>query len=157
MSETISSLGGGSCIYAVFGDPVALKRLEAIMHPAVAAQRQAFLSSLETIQTSAASALEQGRKEMESSLRRWTEETEKTLGPKLTQLSAAGDETWNAVVQASVALADTPLAFGADDIARLRAAGLDDAEIVDVIGGAAFFNWANRLMLSLGEPAVQKK
>lgn len=61
------------------------------------AQRHAFLSSLETIQTSAASALEQGRKEMESSLRRWTEETEKTLGPKLTQLSAAGDETWNAL------------------------------------------------------------
>lgn len=65
-----------------------------------------------------------------------------------------GDETWNAVVAASVALADTPLAFGGPDIARLRAAGLDDAEIVDVIGGAAFFNWANRLMLSLGEPEV---
>ncbi|KIC56325.1 alkylhydroperoxidase domain protein [Microbacterium laevaniformans] len=65
-----------------------------------------------------------------------------------------GDETWNAVVAASVALADTPLAFGESDIARLRAAGLDDVEIVDVIGGAAFFNWANRLMLSLGEPEV---
>lgn len=61
------------------------------------AQRQAFLTSLETIHTSAASALEQGRKEMESSLRRWTEETEKTLGPKLSQLSAAGDESWNAL------------------------------------------------------------
>ncbi|QDL97657.1 hypothetical protein FLL57_10205 [Rhodopseudomonas palustris] len=61
------------------------------------AQRQSFLSSLETIQSGAAAALEQGRKEMESSLRRWTEETEKTLGPKLTQLSAAGDETWTAV------------------------------------------------------------
>ncbi|NEW89006.1 MULTISPECIES: hypothetical protein [Rhodopseudomonas] len=61
------------------------------------AQRQSFLSSLETIQSGAAAALEQGRKEMESSLRRWTEEAEKTLGPKLTQLSAAGDETWNAV------------------------------------------------------------
>lgn len=65
-----------------------------------------------------------------------------------------GDETWNAVVAASVALADTPLAFGEADIARLRSAGLDDAEVVDVIGGAAFFNWANRLMLSLGEPEV---
>ncbi|WP_454140616.1 alkylhydroperoxidase domain protein [Microbacterium lacticum] len=65
-----------------------------------------------------------------------------------------GDDTWNAVVEASVALADTPLDFGPDDIARLRAAGLGDAEIVDVIGGAAFFNWANRLMLSLGEPEV---
>jgi alkylhydroperoxidase family enzyme len=39
-------------------------------------------------------------------------------------------------------------------VTRLRAAGLDDAEIVDVINGAAFFNWANRLMLSLGEPAA---
>lgn len=65
-----------------------------------------------------------------------------------------GDQTWNAVVAASVALADTPLDFGPAQIDRLRAAGLDDAEIVDVIGGAAFFNWANRLMLSLGEPEV---
>ncbi len=65
-----------------------------------------------------------------------------------------GDETWNAVVAASVALAETPLDFGTADIERLRAAGLGDAEIVDVIGGAAFFNWANRLMLSLGEPEV---
>jgi alkylhydroperoxidase domain protein len=65
-----------------------------------------------------------------------------------------GDDTWNAVAAASVALADTPLEFGADDIHRLRDVGLADDEIVDVIGGAAFFNWANRLMLSLGEPEV---
>ncbi len=62
-------------------------------------------------------------------------------------------ERWNAIVAASVALAATPIAFGADHISRLRAAGLDDADIVDVIQSAAFFNWANRLMLSLGEPA----
>jgi alkylhydroperoxidase domain protein len=61
-------------------------------------------------------------------------------------------ERWNAVVAASVALTETPVVFGASEIARLRGAGLDDAEIVDVINGAAFFNWANRLMLSLGEP-----
>jgi alkylhydroperoxidase domain protein len=61
-------------------------------------------------------------------------------------------ERWNAVVAAAVALTDTPVVFGADEIARLRAVGLDDGEIVDVINGAAFFNWANRLMLSLGEP-----
>ena len=63
-------------------------------------------------------------------------------------------ERWNAVVKASVALAATPVAFGPDNVAELRRAGLDDAEIVDVINSAAFFNWANRLMLSLGEPAV---
>ena len=37
-------------------------------------------------------------------------------------------------------------------IDALRAAGLDDAAISDVLHGTAFFNWANRLMLSLGEP-----
>lgn len=68
-----------------------------------------------------------------------------------------GDDTWNAVTAASVALADTPLEFGADDIRRLREVGLADDEIVDVIGGAAFFNWANRLMLSLGEPEVPSR
>ena len=62
-------------------------------------------------------------------------------------------QRWNAVVKASVALAETPIAFGPDNIQELRQAGLDDAEIVDVINGASFFNWANRLMLSLGEPS----
>ena len=59
---------------------------------------------------------------------------------------------WNAVVEASAALTITPSQFGADEIGRLREEGLDDLEIADVIHGAAFFNWANRLMLSLGEP-----
>jgi DNA anti-recombination protein RmuC len=61
------------------------------------AQRQSFQTSMETIQASAATALEQGRKELDTALRRWTDEAEKTLGPKLSQLSAAGDETWSAL------------------------------------------------------------
>jgi len=65
-----------------------------------------------------------------------------------------GDERWNAIAAAASALAETPSGFGAAEIERLRAAGLDDAEIVDVINSAAFFNWANRLMLSLGEPEL---
>jgi len=64
-------------------------------------------------------------------------------------------ERWNAIVAASVALTATPSAFGTEHVRRLRAAGLDDAAIADVIQGAAFFNWANRLMLSLGEPQVR--
>lgn len=68
-----------------------------------------------------------------------------------------GDAKWNAVVSASVSLTNTPLGFGEADITGLRAAGLSDAEIIDVINGAAFFNWANRLMLSLGEPEVPAK
>ena len=63
-------------------------------------------------------------------------------------------ERWNAIVAASVALTATPIAFGPEHVDRLRCAGLDDLAISDVIHAAAFFNWANRLMLSLGEPAA---
>lgn len=61
-------------------------------------------------------------------------------------------ERWNAVKDAAVALTDTPIAFGDAQIDSLRAAGLRDFEIADVISTSAFFNWANRLMLSIGEP-----
>jgi alkylhydroperoxidase domain protein len=63
-------------------------------------------------------------------------------------------ERWNAIVAASVALTATPVAFGPEHVDRLRRAGLDDLAIADVVQASAFFNWANRLMLSLGEPAL---
>jgi alkylhydroperoxidase domain protein len=62
------------------------------------------------------------------------------------------DPQWRAVIDASVALTRTPGEFDAANVHELRAAGLDDLAIADAIHGAAFFNWANRLMLSLGEP-----
>jgi alkylhydroperoxidase domain protein len=62
-------------------------------------------------------------------------------------------ERWNAIVAASVALSTSPITFGSQHVKRLRRAGLDDLAIADVIHAAAFFNGANRLMLSLGEPA----
>ena len=67
-------------------------------------------------------------------------------------VGTAVGERWDAIMAASVALTTLPMAFGPDHVARLRAAGLDDLAIADVVQGAAFFNWANRLMLSLGEP-----
>lgn len=63
-------------------------------------------------------------------------------------------ERWNAVVAASVALTTTPITFGPEHVARLRATGMEDRAISDIIHAASFFNWANRLMLSLGEPAI---
>jgi alkylhydroperoxidase family enzyme len=39
----------------------------------------------------------------------------------------------------------------------LEPEGLDDLAISDVIHGSAFFNWAKRLMLSLGEPEEPSK
>lgn len=63
-------------------------------------------------------------------------------------------ERWNAITDAARALTVTPIAFGPQHVGRLRAAGLDDLEIADVVHGAAFFNWANRLMLSIGRPVA---
>jgi alkylhydroperoxidase domain protein len=57
-----------------------------------------------------------------------------------------------AIVAAATALTQTPSTFGTDHIQALREVDLDDAAIADLIHAAAFFNWANRLMLSLGEP-----
>lgn len=68
--------------------------------------------------------------------------------------SNLGDPVWDAVVEASAALTLTPQAFGPAHVDALREAGLEDGDIVDVLNCAAFFNWANRLMLSLGEPEV---
>ncbi|MEB4615589.1 alkylhydroperoxidase domain protein [Leucobacter sp. M11] len=64
------------------------------------------------------------------------------------------DPRWDAVIAAATALTATPAHLGRDEILALRERGLDDVEIADVLSGAAFFNWANRLMLSLGEPQV---
>ena len=51
----------------------------------------------------------------------------------------------------------TPCEFGPDQLGALRHAGLDDLAVIDVLNAAAFFNWANRLMLTLGEPDVPKR
>jgi alkylhydroperoxidase domain protein len=67
------------------------------------------------------------------------------------------DARWNAIVAASVALTSTPITFGPEHVDALRQVGVDEASIVDVINAASFFNWANRLMLSLGEPAAPEK
>ncbi len=67
-------------------------------------------------------------------------------------IDATQDDRWTAVVEAAAALTATPQTFGRGHIDALRAAGVDDQGIVDAIQSAAFFNWANRLMLSLGEP-----
>ncbi|WP_439609874.1 alkylhydroperoxidase domain protein [Reyranella sp.] len=67
------------------------------------------------------------------------------------------DERWEAIVAASVALTALPMTFGKEHVERLHTVGLDDAAIADLIGAASFFNWANRLMLSLGVPATQPK
>jgi alkylhydroperoxidase domain protein/CMD domain protein len=62
------------------------------------------------------------------------------------------DARWQAVIDLAVALARTPPRAEPGHVARLRELGLSDLEILDVAQAGAFFAWANRLMLTLGEP-----
>ena len=57
-----------------------------------------------------------------------------------------------AIADFSAKLAETPPRAGASEIGALREAGLSDADIVDLVNAVAMFAWANRLMLTLGEP-----
>jgi len=66
--------------------------------------------------------------------------------------TAALDERRRAIVAFAEKLSATPPEAGAEEVAALREVGLDDLEIFDLIQAVAMFAWANRLMLTLGEP-----
>ena len=72
-------------------------------------------------------------------------------------VSARTDARWDAIVDATVALTETPSAFDESTLDALADAGLGDDEVYDVILAGGFFNWANRLMLTLGEPELPQQ
>ncbi len=55
------------------------------------------------------------------------------------------------VVRTAIRLTESGNHFGEKDIEILKESGFSEEEILDLIQASAFFNWANRLMLSLGE------
>ena len=57
-----------------------------------------------------------------------------------------------AIAQFAIAVTVRPSTLGADDIAPLRAVGMSDEDVVDLLHAVAIFGWANRLMQNLGEP-----
>jgi uncharacterized peroxidase-related enzyme len=59
-----------------------------------------------------------------------------------------------AIIDFSAKLTQEHGDLSAADLEPLRAAGLSDLEILDVTHAAAMFAWANRLMLTLGEPEL---
>ncbi|WP_084514743.1 peroxidase-related enzyme [Nocardia acidivorans] len=64
------------------------------------------------------------------------------------------DERWDAVIDFVDALAANPPRALPAHIDRLREHGFSDLEIGDLVLSTASFSWANRLMLTLGEPEV---
>lgn len=57
-----------------------------------------------------------------------------------------------AIIDYSTKLTRDHSGMTAADLRPLREAGLSDLEILDITQSAAMFAWANRLMLTLGEP-----
>jgi uncharacterized peroxidase-related enzyme len=64
------------------------------------------------------------------------------------------DPRQQAIVAVAAAAAVTPPNINAADVATLRAVGLDDDAVRDMIAVAAMFAWANRLMMTLGEATL---
>lgn len=59
---------------------------------------------------------------------------------------------WQAEIDFAAALSVTPPALHAGHLHALGQQGLDTLAQLDLLQSAAFFAWANRLMLTLGEP-----
>ncbi|MEU0545308.1 peroxidase-related enzyme [Nocardia sp. NPDC005978] len=64
------------------------------------------------------------------------------------------DERWDAIIDFVDALAANPPRAERSHIDRLRELGFTGSEIHDLVLSTASFSWANRLMLTLGEPEV---
>jgi alkylhydroperoxidase domain protein/CMD domain protein len=69
-------------------------------------------------------------------------------------VEARQDPRWRALIDFAAALGQTPSRADLEDLAALREQGLSDLEILDAAQASGFFAWANRLMLTLGEPSL---
>lgn len=67
-------------------------------------------------------------------------------------LAAEQGERERALIDFAAKLTDAPDQLSAADLTPLRSLGLADADILDAALATAMFAWANRLMLTLGEP-----
>jgi len=67
-------------------------------------------------------------------------------------LAAGQSPRWQALIDFAAALSTTPASANPEHITRLRELELTDLELLDLVQSTAFFAWANRLMLTLGEP-----
>ncbi|HIY67611.1 MAG TPA: peroxidase-related enzyme [Candidatus Agrococcus pullicola] len=69
-------------------------------------------------------------------------------------LSDGQDARWSALIDTAAGLSLLRPQVRTEDIQRLRDLGLTTGELADLIASTAFFAWANRLMLTLGEPTA---
>lgn len=80
-------------------------------------------------------------------------DVEKLLATPAGNVLAEGYESrLLAIVSLVASLSTTPIQASVEQIDQLRSLGLTELELLDLIQSSAFFSWANRLMLTLGEP-----
>jgi len=70
-------------------------------------------------------------------------------------LSEGQSPRWQAEINFAAALSTIPASASAQQLALLRKQGLSELELLDLVQSTAFFAWANRLMLTLGEPFTE--
>lgn len=91
-----------------------------------------------------------------SQLSKRFDEVEQLLAtPPGSDLSAGFEPRWQAIIDFAARLAATPARPAGKSLARLHELGLDTLALLDLVQSVAFFSWANRLMLTLGEPFLQ--
>lgn len=73
------------------------------------------------------------------------------------ELSHGQSPRWAAQIDLVATLSITPTATSLQQLQRLRDQGFSTLELLDLIQSAAFFAWANRLMLTLGEPFLPEQ
>ena len=66
--------------------------------------------------------------------------------------SAGSNERERAIAGFAQAVTLRPHSLHAADLAPVRAVGMSDEDIIDLLHATAIFGWANRLMHNLGEP-----
>jgi alkylhydroperoxidase domain protein len=71
-------------------------------------------------------------------------------------LASGFEPRWQAIIDFAARLAATPARPTAASLDRLLELGLDTLALLDLVQSVAFFSWANRLMLTLGEPFRQQ-
>lgn len=71
-------------------------------------------------------------------------------------LSADQDERWGAIIAFSAAVSAGTWTAAEAPLQALRQV-LTEAELADLVSSVAFFSWANRLMLTFGEPFLPEE
>lgn len=68
--------------------------------------------------------------------------------------TAGADARERAIATFAQAVTLRPEQLGPEDMAPLKALGMSDEDIIDLLHAVAIFGWANRLMHNLGEPVA---